>query len=101
MPRCPTSQYQKWPEKSVQHKMANMKIKNITMSNKFAILGKLLNRAEIASLRPLCLDSNLKGLKTLITLRDLMNPKSTLMKMTEIVADSTITKSRIFHEFLM
>ena len=83
------------------HRIANMKIKNITIISKFPILGKELNNAEIASLRPLCLANSLKGLSTLMTLNDLIKPRSIVLKITEIVAETTITKSRIFHAFLM
>lgn len=94
-------QYQNCPANSVVHKIANMKIKNITISNKFVMFGKLLNRAEIASFRPLCLLNNLKGLKTRITLSDLMKPRLMLMKTTEMVAESTMMKSRMFHASLI
>jgi len=78
-----------------------MKMKNITISKRFKMLGSELNRAEMASLRPRCLASNLRGLSTRITLSDLMKPRSMVLKMTEIVAEHTIMKSSTFQAFLM
>lgn len=81
--------------------MATIKMTKSIINSKFPILGRLLNKAEMASLKPLCFAIRRRGRSTLNTLSDLINPRSILLKITLIVAEATIKKSSMFHGFLM
>lgn len=83
------------------HRIATINITKSIISSKFPILGRLLNKAEIASLKPLCFAISRRGRKTLSTLNDFINPRSMLLKITLIVAEATIKKSSMFHGLFM
>jgi hypothetical protein len=84
--------------KIVVYRMAKRKMKNSTIIYKLIMEGIELNRDVMATFNPSFLEISLNGLRILSILRDLMKEMSTSSPtMMPVRAESTMTKSRMFH----
>ena len=87
------------PEKRVVSRIANVYMKKSTTSWRLNMRGKAFMRDFITSLSPFTLVMSLKGRKTRMILRTLKKPISE-SDVSDPNPETTITKSRMFHESL-